>query len=194
MSPAAIIEATALDGVTLAVSAPGRLKATGEQVAVARWLPTLREHKAELIIALQSGAERKADVSRVIPVEIRQLIGTVVLLLDCPASDREDFARDWLGDPEAIEASLRKLVEYYRPQPVSFPDERRTCRQCANLRSQVCGIAQPDSIVSARRGYEPWLVLLRCPGYAPLSNESDQRCGTQRWPGLSRESVESDGP
>lgn len=52
MNPAAIIREAAADGVSLALSPAGTIKATGDQAAVSRWLPVLREHKAALLAAL----------------------------------------------------------------------------------------------------------------------------------------------
>jgi hypothetical protein len=48
MTPAAIIREAAADGVSLALSPAGTIKATGDQAAVIR-LPVLREHKPEIL-------------------------------------------------------------------------------------------------------------------------------------------------
>jgi len=47
-------------------------------------------------------------------------------------------------------------------------DDRRSCRQCRNLRAGVCIVAKPGSAVSATRGYRPAApeMLRRCDGYA----------------------------
>jgi hypothetical protein len=42
MTPAAIIREAATDGVSLALSPAGTIKATGDQAAVSRWLPVFR--------------------------------------------------------------------------------------------------------------------------------------------------------
>jgi hypothetical protein len=52
MTPAAIIREAAADGVSLALSPAGTIKATGDQVAVDRWLPVLRAHKPDILAAL----------------------------------------------------------------------------------------------------------------------------------------------
>jgi hypothetical protein len=52
MTTAAIIREAAADGVSLALSSAGTIKATGDQVAVNRWLPVLREHKPAILAAL----------------------------------------------------------------------------------------------------------------------------------------------
>lgn len=54
MTPAAIIKQATADGVRLALSPTGTIKATGNQAAVTRWLPLIREHKPELLAALQA--------------------------------------------------------------------------------------------------------------------------------------------
>lgn len=70
-------------------------------------------------------------------------------------------------------------------------DNRRTCRQCMNLRGRVCSVASPGGIVSANRGYAPDTdTMQRCNGYLPDPTDEDQRPGTTRWPGLSIYSIE----
>ena len=56
MTPAAIIKEALADGVNLALSPTGTIKATGEGAAVSRWLPVIREHKAKIMAALQEAA------------------------------------------------------------------------------------------------------------------------------------------
>lgn len=52
MNPAAIIKEAMADGVNLALSHAGTIKAVGELAAVNRWLPTIRQHKPEIVAAL----------------------------------------------------------------------------------------------------------------------------------------------
>lgn len=56
MTPAAIIKEAMADGVSLALSPSGTIKAMGDGAAVNRWLPTIREYKAEIVEALKVGA------------------------------------------------------------------------------------------------------------------------------------------
>ena len=56
MTPAAILNATKAEGVNLALSGTGTIKATGDGVVVNRWLPLIREQKAGIIAALQEAA------------------------------------------------------------------------------------------------------------------------------------------
>ncbi len=55
MTPALIIEQITADGVRLALSASGGIKASGDQGAVNRWLPIIRENKAYIVAALSQG-------------------------------------------------------------------------------------------------------------------------------------------
>lgn len=52
MTPALIIEQITADGVRLALSAGGKIKASGDQGAVNRWLPIIRENKPGIVAAL----------------------------------------------------------------------------------------------------------------------------------------------
>ncbi len=56
MNPATIILQATADGVSLALSATGTIKATGEAVVVNRWLSLIREYKVGIISALQEAA------------------------------------------------------------------------------------------------------------------------------------------
>jgi hypothetical protein len=65
MTAAAVLRDSAVDGVTLSLSATGTIKATGEKSAVARWLPTIREHKGGLGALLAEAANiQPCGVSR----------------------------------------------------------------------------------------------------------------------------------
>ncbi len=59
MSATAIIRQAQADGVVLALSPTGSLLAVGEREAVRRWLPTIREHKTELLEALRRTPEER---------------------------------------------------------------------------------------------------------------------------------------
>jgi hypothetical protein len=57
MTPAAIIQEAAADGVMLARTPSGTIKATGDQAAVTRWLPVLRENKPGILAALEAAKD-----------------------------------------------------------------------------------------------------------------------------------------
>ena len=54
MTPEAIIQGVERDGVRLALSPTGTIKARGDEAAVSRWLPIIREQKRGIVAALQS--------------------------------------------------------------------------------------------------------------------------------------------
>lgn len=54
MTPELIIERLAADGVRLFLADSGSLKAAGQQEAVLRWLPIIKEHKPGLVAALRA--------------------------------------------------------------------------------------------------------------------------------------------
>ena len=54
MTPALIIEQVAAEGIHLTLGMNGKIKATGDQVAVTRWLPIIRAQKPGIVAALQA--------------------------------------------------------------------------------------------------------------------------------------------
>ena len=64
MTPATIIREAQSEGVKLALSPTGTIKATGDGAAVNRWLAVIRERKAEIIDVLKVGAGETATASR----------------------------------------------------------------------------------------------------------------------------------
>jgi hypothetical protein len=57
MTAVEIMQAAKRDGLIITLSPGGSIKATGEQSAVNRWLPLLKEHKAEIITMLSTRPE-----------------------------------------------------------------------------------------------------------------------------------------
>ncbi len=125
------------------------------------------------------------------------------------SAEAETAVRDWLAlieetDPAIIAEVIgqcerdAEALDYFTgraaaelPKPEPFPDDRRTCSQCRNLRQRVCAIAKPEhgALVVANQGYRPAPARLwRCVGYAPLASDSDKRSGVQRWPGRIQKS------
>lgn len=64
MTPAAIIIQAHRDGVELALTPHGTIRAHGEQAAVERWVPLLREHKPSLVDYLKAGPDPEAERRR----------------------------------------------------------------------------------------------------------------------------------
>ena len=67
-----------------------------------------------------------------------------------------------------------------------FADDRRQCAECRNLSAGRC-LAAWRGEIEASNQYRPIDDLpRRCEGYAPKSNDPDQRTGKQRWLGLNQ--------
>ncbi|MBI3481342.1 MAG: hypothetical protein HY016_13480 [Nitrosomonadales bacterium] len=58
MTPVEIIEQATVEGVTLAPSPAGTITATGDQSAVDKWLPTIRDNKPSILCELQRERRR----------------------------------------------------------------------------------------------------------------------------------------
>ena len=118
------------------------------------------------------------------------------------SAEAETAVRDWLAlieetDPAIIAEVIgqcerdAEALDYFTgraaaelPKPEPFPDDRRTCDQCANLIARRCQAAKRGEIV-ASRNYEPIRDLpRRCEAYRPKPDEADRRSGLERWPGL----------
>ena len=138
-----------------------------DAVAAEPFTPTIRQPSAPLT-ANEETAIRAwlALIEETDPATIAEVIG------QC---QRDADARDYFTGRAAAEL----------PKPDRFPDDRRRCTQCLNLRGRVCSVAIPGGLVSANRGYQPMRdVLQRCAGYLPNATDNDQRTGNERWPGL----------
>lgn len=57
MSAQTLIQSMVAAGVQLTLSESGAIKATGDDALITRWLPTIREHRAGILEALQSMAD-----------------------------------------------------------------------------------------------------------------------------------------
>jgi len=138
-----------------------------DAIAAEPFTPTIRQPSAPLT-ASEEAAIRAwlALIEETDPATIAEVIG------HC---QRDADARDYFTGRAAAEL----------PKPDRFPDDRRTCSQCLNLRGRACAIAKPGGLVSANLGYRPASATLqRCAGYLPNATDHDQRPGHERWPGL----------
>jgi len=70
MTPAAIIKKAAAEGVRLAVTPAGTIKAIGERAAVTRWLPLIREQKPAIVATL---AKQRHQCPTDLEVRIRRM-------------------------------------------------------------------------------------------------------------------------
>ena len=83
---------------------------------------------------------------------LRVLIGAVYR--DDGDDDRNDALQAALADPDNALACYR-AISSERGLCLPDSDDRRTCRQCANLRGGACQVATPGGALSAQRGYRP---------------------------------------
>ena len=138
-----------------------------DAVAAEPFTPTIRQPSAPLTASEETAIrEWLALIEETDPATIAEVIG------QC---QRDADARDYFTG--------RATEELPKPDP--FPDDRRTCSQCLNLRGRVCSVATPGGVVSANKGYRPQAdTLQRCAGYLPNAAETDRRPGRERWQGL----------
>mgnify|MGYP001767262137 CR=1 FL=1 len=137
-----------------------------DAVAAEPFTPTIRQPSAPLTASEETAIRAwLALIEETDPATIAEVIG------QC---QRDADARDYFTGRAAAEL----------PKPAPFPDDRRTCDQCANLIARRCQAAKRGEIV-ASRNYEPIRDLpRRCEGYAPGAADTDRRPGRERWPGL----------
>ena len=142
------------------------LERHSDAVAAEPFTPTIRQPSAPLTASEETAIRAwLALIEETDPATIAEVIG------QC---QRDAEARDYFTGRAAAEL----------PKPAPFPDDRRTCDQCANLIGQRCQAAKRGEIVVSRN-YEPIRDLpRRCEGYAPGAADTDRRPGRERWPGL----------
>jgi len=148
--------------------------------------------------------EKAGTVARVATVAVANLPSAESNSTAPMTADEESAIRAWLTHIEETDAAIIAIVlgqcradvdarGYFLrqagevPRPAPFDDDRRYCDQCANLRRDVCTIAEPKAgaLVVANRGYRPVREPpRRCAGYAPGPDDPDRRPGRERWPGL----------
>ena len=92
---------------------------------------------------------------------------------------------DALPDSQGPMATPDEAAEL--PVPVGPYDDRRTCRQCANLTAGGRCLAASRGKLShvASRKYSPVPDQpCRCVAYLPRADDPDRRPGRERWPGI----------
>ena len=137
-----------------------------DAVAAEPFVPSIRTPSAPLSASEETAIRAwLALIEETDPATIAEVIG------QC---QQDADARDYFTGRAAAEL----------PKPDPFPDDRRTCDQCANLMARRCQAAKRGEIVASRH-YEPIRDLpRRCEGYAPGEGDTDRRPGRERWPGL----------
>lgn len=122
MTPAAIIQGAATDGVRLALSNNGTIRATGNDAAVNRWLATIRKQKTAIIDELKT-ASITAEEQKAIQAWLAHIEET---------------------DPETITEVLNKCRDdtdarqYFSQRAkevpdTAVPDKQITCGECSHF-------------------------------------------------------------
>lgn len=167
MNPATIVREAQADGVSLSLAPAGTLKATGDGAAVNRWLAAIREHKAEIIVALKAGASDTATAvhwrwlilfSDRDPLEAATIPPSTrseMLALYPDAIAAEPFAtisqrppaRMTAGDEAAVRAWLEQTGE---TDAATVADVLRQCQRDAEARRYFIGRAAAVHVAVTR--------------------------------------------
>jgi hypothetical protein len=102
MTPMAIIQEAAADGVALTRSPAGTLKVTGAQAAVTRWLPVIRENKPAILVALEGAADGLPLPDSAAEARRRRVLG----MLEARPGIRYAVLTDLEADPEVAIVAL----------------------------------------------------------------------------------------
>ena len=97
MSPAEIIERATEEGVLLAISSSGSISAKGDQSAIDRWLPAIKQSKAAIIAKLKL-ERRRAKV--------------LAMLHDNPGIRYAIEVLDANGDPVIVSIGIRNVATF----------------------------------------------------------------------------------
>jgi hypothetical protein len=167
VTPEAIIKQSSADGVALSLGDGGKIRFSGDEDQVAKWLPLFREHKVSIVGLLSKACNDEPDTMAVkmVGATKSETVGPTTLLsvvslekIECKASEVLDAPANNIFSGSEIETDQNV-----------FTDERRTCNQCYNLHARICSIARPGGLISAVKGYRPGLMfreqLHRCEGY-----------------------------
>ena len=107
MSPAEIIERATEEGVLLALSSTGSISAKGDQSAIDRWLPAIKQSKAAIIAELQL-ERRRAKV--------------LAMLRDSPGIRYAIEVVDANTDPVIVSIGIRNVATFEMNIPQAYYD------------------------------------------------------------------------
>ena len=169
MTPAAIIQAAAADGVRLALTEAGTLKTIGHPDSVQHWLPRLREHKAEIVQLLAA-----ANAPTAVPAT-----GWLIHFADRDPvesyfSPPVTHAEVMAGTPDAVAAEpLPELVAQSAPQSAALGCSTCRHRKRPGLSAGYCGGGR-DDLPAAYGAHHPLRQLpadqgANCPSHVRMS-------------------------
>jgi hypothetical protein len=172
MNPATLINQAEEDGVRLALSDTGTLKASGDKSHIDKWLPVIRAHKVGLIALLSFAAnDPTPDLTPRYGWLVHFTNRDPVYVTYCPEATRSEVLRGYPDATAAEPADGAPSIEPAAPTEPATIDNRITCRLCQNLTyAGVCLIARPGGMeVSAQKGYRPAGADMpqRCNGFEP---------------------------
>jgi hypothetical protein len=131
MTPATIVQEARADGVRLALSTFGTIKASGDSAAVNRWVAVVRERKAEIIDAL-----------KVSPGDT--LIASSWWLIHYPNSDPVET----IFDPAVTHAELLKWNrDAIAAEPLVMSTPRLSAEAESAIRQWLVEIGEKDQTV-----------------------------------------------
>ena len=116
MNPATIIEQATADGVNLALSSSGSIKAKGDPAAVNRWLPAFREHKVDIVAMLVEPANDSTSWGWLLHYPDRE----PVEIYTSPESTLAEVLRDF---PEAMLAQPLPATPTRPAKPLTASEE-----------------------------------------------------------------------
>jgi hypothetical protein len=107
MSPTEIIERATEEGVLLALSPSGSISAKGDQSAIDRWLPAIRQSKAAIIAELQLDRRRTK---------------VLAILRDNPGIRYAIEVIDPTADPVIVSIGIRNVATFEMNIPQAYYD------------------------------------------------------------------------
>lgn len=197
MTAIQIIEQASADGVTLALAPSGSIKATGEQIAVNRWLSRILDNKPGIVEVL---AESFTAWHWLVHFAGRDPLEVYCDPHETHAGILKCYPGALAAEPiperikrvftEAENAEWEALwldpLDWDGPTPEAVStDDRRRCTQCKRLNPLGRCITAQRGEIAATQTYEPIRdILRRCEGYMPRADDPDTRPGRERWPEL----------
>ena len=107
MSPAEILERATVEGVSVALSSMDTIRVTGDQSAVDRWLPTIRDNKPSILRELHRELRREK----------------VLALLEAQADKRYAiYVTDASTDPVVVAVGVRNIATFEMEIPLKYYD------------------------------------------------------------------------
>lgn len=155
MSTAEIIEGAFNDGVTLTMTSQGTVKVRGNGPALNKWAPVLKQHKPDIVAALQ---------------EFENLLARVGPLFQTPKHEYDEIRIAAMRDLDSTLQSYRLMAKNIDARRIddAMVEERHQCKECANLTQRGRCMAAQRGEIDHVSFFEPVAdVLRRCAGFNP---------------------------